>query len=186
VSSFNVDTLMQGLVSTNIEEQANALEATAELFRALANEAVQGIQVSSNVFVIIERIARLGTVAIPALVEFVRNCERGEKRTLVSILLLSLGSKEGLEDVTAELRGRGPNANLAAQQLVQAKIPEAANLIIDYLRHIPEEELLERAKAPYINSFISALEKSGRQLPLDLKERFTSPSVPKDISSFIK
>src|SRR5258708_1484194 len=128
----------------------------------------------------------LGPIIIPPLEEFIASSLKSETRTLASILLLHLGSKNGLEDVLEELKVNGPNAIIAAHKLARANISETGEIVIDRLRSIPENDVYDRAKAPFVNSYLAVLEKLGTPLPEDLKERFTRPDVPRDISAFIK
>jgi hypothetical protein len=184
--SYDVEALMNGLVSEDMERQTSAIEAAGKLIQQLAEQAVRGLAVSSSPVITTDWLSRLGPVLIPSLEKFVDSAAPGEKRVAAGCLLLYLGSQKGVKDVLDELRSGGPNEFLAANKLVKAKIPEAPALIIERLRQIPESVLFDESQSPYVYGFLRYLEESGTPLPPDLKQRFTRPGVPEYISGVIK
>jgi hypothetical protein len=143
------------------------------MIRRVAEAAVSAYISTSSPLAIAERLFLLGPAVVRPLERFVESNEKSEKRTLASILLLSLGSKQGLEDVLHELEVGGPDEILAARKLVDANVKEAPGLIIERLRRLPATAFTDQNNAPYVNGLLGALANSGTPLPDEIKKLIT-------------
>jgi hypothetical protein len=169
---INLNKLMTDLVSENYETQVDALEEVSDILSVLAEQCVKSLSVSDNPYLIAERLTYLGTRIIPPLERFV-GCQDEmdfEKIFLGSIVLLRVGSKKGLDNVVKELKEKGQNEYLAANQLTKSKIPEAGDLIIERLRFFSFEEFKEMKTSTYISCLLGYLKELSTPLPNDLNE----------------
>ena len=171
---LNVNKLMNDLVSEDFEVQVRALKDVTAILSALAEQCVKALSVSDNPFLIAERLTGLGTIIVPPLEEFVEDVGEGdsEKKVLGSIVLLNLGSKNGLNNVIAELQRTGKNESLAAIVLMRAKIPEAKDLIIERLRKFSLDELKDIKNSTWVENLLFYLAELSTPLPEDLIESF--------------
>jgi hypothetical protein len=181
-----LDDLLAGLVSTDLEVQASALEIAAALLESVVHSAIQGYENSTNPTVTAERLLLLGPAIVPPLEQFITDKEAGEKRTIASLLLISLGSMKGLEDVLEAVRSGSDNQFLAAHKLANAGVTQAVDLIIVRLRSLIATDLFNRESAPKFASFLSALRRLNVALPSDVREQLLSPTVPKEITQVLK
>lgn len=167
---INLNKLMSDLVSENFEIQVEALEQVSDILSVLAEQCVKALAVSDNPYLIAERLAYLGTRIVPPLEKFVGEGEgvENEKRVLGSIVLLRLGSKKGLNYVIEELKKSGKNQYLATRTLVQARVPEAAELIIERLRRFTLMELTDNKESIFVSNLLSYLRELCVPLPVDL------------------
>lgn len=181
-----MDDLFARLASTSMETQAYALEEAAVLLEAVVSAAMEGYKKSTDPTITAERLILLGPAIVPALEHFVASEIAGEKRTVASILLLSLGSMKGLEDVLEAVKSGSNNQFVAAHKLADAGITQAGSIIIERLRHLATTELFKREQSPKFVSLLTALQKLNTDLPADLKELFSSQSVPREVIQVLK
>ena len=177
ITKINLNRVMDDLVSEDFETQCHALEAVSELLSTLAEQCVKALDVSVNPFLIAERLPGVGSRIIAPLERYIENKgeENSEKKVLASIVLLSLGSKAGLECVVNELREMGKNEYLAVNLLVRTKIPEAKDLIIERLRKFTIDELKDTLTSNYVSNLLAYLiEDLSTPLPADLAASFES------------
>lgn len=169
---INFNKVMQDLVSEDFETQCVALESIGESFKVFAEQSVRALETTSNPFLIVERLANLGSVIVLPLEEFIERTADYEKRVLASILLLRLGSNKGINNVIDELRTEGKNEYLATIVLAESRNPQVKDLFTERLRKFSLEELQDSKRTAYIDSFLKTLRELNVSLPEDIRDSF--------------
>ncbi len=107
-------------------------------------------------------------------------------KTILAALLVQLGSNVGVEHLLDAVKTRTGYENMAATSLAKAGVKEACPALIEKLEKLDHSFYTKRENAPYIHTFLAALEQLGGALPPNVRERFTAPDVPVDLARFIR
>ena len=122
----NIDPLTsiyQELASPNRETQSFAITKATDLCQSLASTVTKLLPQHQNRFLIAERLAQFGTLAIPELQNILKNitCDP-EAKVLASLVLIKLGNTDGVSLLLSEISNRGEYDLLAAQHLANQGI----------------------------------------------------------------
>jgi hypothetical protein len=131
-------------VTDDIEHQVRDVERRIERARELARQCVAALRDADDdavVYLIAERLPRLGSLALPELLAVMRTAE-DSRRTAAALVALDVGGREkAVPILLEELSGRGPYATLAARRLGAHEIVEAAPAIHAALAATDVEEI---------------------------------------------
>ena len=172
ISIQRVERALKDCDSADVETRALAVEATIDTAAALAQHAVSNLQVpgAARPFVA-ERLARLGSLAVPPLKDLLQQSTDVEVRILAAAVLAQLGSEEGLPVLLNAVREGKVEVCLAATWLARSGAAEAEGAIVERLTRcsLDEENL--------IVCLITALETLGRPIPDAVRKRFDSSGI---------
>jgi HEAT repeat protein len=109
-----------------------------------------------------------------------------ELKTILAAQLVQLGSSVGVEHLIEAVKTSAGCENLAATSLAKAGVKTACPALIEKLENLDHSFYVKRENAPYIHTFLVALQQLGGTLPPHLRERFTAPAVPADLARFVR
>ena len=176
------ENLRERLLSEDIELQTSAIQEAADTVGEIMNTAVQGILRSRNPLLTCDALSVFGSVLNRCLEEQLRrNCSK-EVKLNISLLLLSFGSREGIDYVMEELRSGGELEFLAASSLAGAGVSDAGADIVERLRVLTGKSRFRRGEAPKFQALFNALRKLQIAIPEEIKADLTAEGVPIDIS----
>ena len=174
---INFNLVMKDLNSTQIEKQIPAVEEAINIVDTLAMKAVEGLQNSSNRFLVAERLNCFGSIIVPHLEKLLQESNNSEVKILASLVLLQLNSKIGVPFLLVAIKEDDEYAILAAQHLAKAGIKHAIEPIYTRLTSSKLEEI------DLIVSLLDSLNKLNGKLPQNLLQRFTSENIPWQIKT---
>lgn len=174
------------LLSGELDVQVAALKEAQKLIDEISELAVSGLLHADNPLIYADRLFALGPSTVPHLEALYGSSEHGYLRTCVAMLLLSLGSRSGVEDVLEALNLEDQNQFLAANKLASAGIKSAIGPIENLLRTYVFTKPLDDSLAPKIGSFINALKILGAEIPTDIREHLDRPGVSKFITAYLR
>jgi len=177
---------IKSLKSGDIQKQISALEDLREFLLMAVAEALKALKATNNPLLLAEKIYHFGSIAQQPLEQMFLETSGEELKIILAALLVQLGSKTGIQTLFNAIKNGNEYQHLAVTSLAKANIREACPYIIETLEHLDRSFYMRRENAPFINTFLIALERLDCQLPAHLKERFTSPDAPHDLSNFIK
>lgn len=180
MSQVNLNSLIKDLDSKQRERQILAIEEATRLVETLAIKAVASLQISSNKYLVAERLTAFGSIIIPHLEKLLNESTDLEVQILASLVLLQLNSKTGVPFLLGAIKEDKHYAGLAAQHLAEAEIKDAIEPICDRLRSSNFEEI------DLIVSLLDSLNKLNSKLPSDLLQRFSSDSIPWQVKTKIE
>jgi hypothetical protein len=183
--TVDLDNLRERLLLGDLKVQVHALEEARAAVDLILEAAVRGALRAENDFVYTSKLASFGHAIVPYVERLYRSPEGRDKRTILAILLLNLGSRVGLSDVLGALRLDDPLQYLAASQLAAAGIKDAAEPIISLIRLYLDGNEDGHLLGPKIAGFILALRKMGLDLPGELVDRMMAPTASKFVRALV-
>lgn len=161
--------LEQQLMSGDLEVQVRALEKVNAAISVLLKIAVEGFAATDNATICADKLAPLGPVIVPDLEALYISHANSQKKTMLAILLLHLGSCAGLSDVLGAVNRSDPNQFLATNKLASAGVRDAVEPITTLLRIYVSSGDPCHILSPKIASLIEALKKLDAEIPIDIK-----------------
>ncbi len=169
----NRDNLLADVQSNDVPTLITALEDGIDFVGRLAEVAVQELHNPATNYFVAERLQGLGTVALTPLKNFLAVTESLDERALAAWALLKIGSDAGIPALLAAIESSANYHCLAAANLAQCHITEAAERIITRLRNGDLTDALQ------INSLLESLKDLNVDLPEDLEKNLTSDESPR-------
>lgn len=167
------DSLLADLKSNEVPTLITALEAGIDFVWQMANVAVQELHNPQTGYFVAERLQGLGTVVLTPLKNFLATTESLDEQALAAWVLLKIGSDAGVPVLLATIENGTNYHCLAAANLAQCHITEAAERIIARLRKGDLTDSLQ------INSLLGSLKDLNGDLPADLEKKLTSDESPR-------
>jgi hypothetical protein len=183
---MNTDELISALQSGDLPRQHYAFEEIRAFMNRFAEEAAKALSTSASPYVIAERIFSLSYTMIPPLERLYSATTSSDQKTISAALLLQLGSTIGVEYLIDTIRTGADYDTVAATSLAKMGRRDALPALIQRLESLDRAFYCRRENAPQIHNFLSAVKRLGGELPPLLKERFTAPDVPPDLSGLIE
>lgn len=182
---MNLEEEIIKLRSDDIVQQVASLTTARASLGQFIEQAVFQLRISQSPILLAEKIFEFGTIVIPALEEVVVSESSQNIREIAAAVLVQLGSRNGIDLLLDAVRKPGSNHLLAVTSLAKANIVEASDPILEALRSCKPDFYMRRENAPYLETHLAALRRLGRDLPDDLKSRFTGMDVPAEIRRFL-
>ncbi len=177
---------IEALKSRDIEVQIHAIRNIAKFLKTAVDKAVAALKSSDNPVFIAESLFLFGSIALVPLETTFLELPSGDLKVIVAALLVQLGSKTGIGTLFEAIREGNEHQHLAVSSLAKANVREACPVIIEWLDCVQRDVYTKDVNAPFIHTFLIALETLQCPLPSHLKLRFTAPGVPRSLSQFIK
>ena len=163
--------LVTDMHSPDTATQGPALSEAARVTKVLAYEAVQALVISTAPAATADQLSSFGSIE-QLLESLVRQDLKGENKFFAATLLLSFGSKAGVDCLLEALReGNGPTLHIA-MWLGKSGVTQAAGLIEGVLKRW-DLRLDPHGAA----TLIDALRKLMPTLPDDLRARVAAEAV---------
>ena len=175
MNQVNLKSLLENLDSSQISQQVPAIEEATDVVETLAIKAVHSLKISSNPFLVAERLSHFGSIIVPHLETLLQDSDNSEIRILASLVLLQLNSRTGISILLNAIKDDEEYAILAAQHLAQAGIKDAVQLIWNRLDNSKSEQV------DLIESLLASLSMLNHELPQRLWKRFTANEMPWEI-----
>ena len=183
---MNTDNIVKSLQSGDPVKQDSAFKEMITFMDGFAEEAVTTMCKSTSPVVVAENILRVAHAFRPPLEKLFSTTSSHELRSISASLLLQMGSRIGVEHLLHTLRTGADYDTVASTSLAKAGIKDAIPALIERLERFQPAFYTEKENAPMVHNFLAALKQLGGNLPAHLKERFTAPDVPPDLSRFIE
>lgn len=176
----DVTSLVADLSSDDIEVQIPALDILCDLVGQIVEASVGALRRSPTRFLVAERLPRLGSAAVVPLERLLKESPDEETRTLASLVLLRLGSRAGVPRLLEAVTDSSEYSGLAANLLAESKVGEVTDRIVTKLRSS------DPADIDLIVSLLNALKACRTDLPPDLLQKFSNPSLPWQIRTMVE
>lgn len=183
---MHTDDIIKSLRSRDLEKQDSAFKEITTLMARVAEESIKAMCESANPVVVAENIFQVAYAFRPPLEKLFSTTSSHELKSISASLLVQMGSRIGIEHLLHTIRTGTDYDLLAATSLAKVGVEDAIPALIERLENLQSAFYSKRENAPMINTFLSALVKLGGKLPAHLRERFTAPDVPPDLSRFIE
>jgi hypothetical protein len=183
---MNIDEIIKILRSGELESQVAALNEIRDFTEVLAEESLRALAASPSPVVIAEALFRFGAAVRERLESRYLAESSADLKAVLASLIVQLGSNVGIDHLIKTVNTSTGYENLAATSLAKAGVKAACPALIEKLERLDHSFYAKRENAPYIRTFLVALDRLGGALPLHLKERFTALDVPADLARFIR
>jgi hypothetical protein len=177
---------IKSLESGDIQKQVSALDSIVSFVIIVINKSLKALKTASEPLLLAERIYNFGSIAVEPLEKMFMETSDKELKIIMAALLVQLESKIGVQTLFDAIKNGSEHQHLAVTSLAKANIRDVCPLIIEKLERLDRSFYMMRENAPFIHTFLAALQRLDYQLPPHFNERFTSHDVPRDLSQFIK
>ena len=169
---IDLEELRSTLLSDDLEKQIPALDQACTLVQEIITITIQMLENGRQRFLVAERLHRLGPSAIEPLQSLLVRSNESEVKILVSLVLLQLGSKVGVDELLQALVIDRDYVVLIARHLAKSQIYESVDRIISRLR------IADSTEIDLIVGLLDALVELRVEVPGDLLNHFAQPSMP--------
>lgn len=171
--------LIKDLGSSSIEIQISAIKESINVIEVLITKIIDEFKISSNPFLIAERLYQFGSILVPYLKTLFQETESTEHKVLSAIVLLRFDCEVGIDYLLEELITNRQYPVLIADCLAHKDNSKLSGVILKRLRAADVQEV------DLIIGLVTVLEEMLYTLPDDLYQRYKSKDVPWQLQTLI-
>lgn len=187
--SQNMSKILAQLHGSDVRLQVEALErffalppasVSDEDKSAVLDAGVNAMEVSSNPFLIAQRLARFGEAAISPLSSLLARNPSSEVTIVTALLLVNNGSRLGVPVLVAEVERGGGFIATASLAMANAGFTDHVPAVIERLRRwsVPIDRKFPTTDDEVVLCLLEAIDTLRVPLPDDIRRKFADPQAP--------